>query len=194
MGIPVIVAPCEAEAECAALCKSGKVYATATEDMDALTFGTKVLLRGFNSKKEPIIEINYDDMLKELGLTHEEFVDLCILCGCDYTETIDGVGPATAYKLIKEHKTIENVLKFLESENEDVKRKRKYVFPEPFYYNDARELFFKPELDPPEKIELKWDKPNEEELKKFLCDEKGFNQARIENAIKKIKSGEKTGG
>lgn len=31
-------APCEAEAQCAALCKAGKAFATATEDMDALTF------------------------------------------------------------------------------------------------------------------------------------------------------------
>lgn len=38
-------APCEAEASCAALVKSGKVFATATEDMDGLTFGTNVLLR-----------------------------------------------------------------------------------------------------------------------------------------------------
>jgi hypothetical protein len=40
------------------------VYAAATEDMDTLTFGAKILLRGFNSKKEPITEINYDEMLK----------------------------------------------------------------------------------------------------------------------------------
>lgn len=38
-------APGEAEAQCAALVKAGKVYATGTEDMDALTFGTTVLLR-----------------------------------------------------------------------------------------------------------------------------------------------------
>ena len=38
-------APCEAEASCAALVKGGKVFATATEDMDGLTFGTNVLLR-----------------------------------------------------------------------------------------------------------------------------------------------------
>ena len=40
------------------------VYAAATEDMDTLTFGTKILIRGFNSKKEPVTEINYDSMLK----------------------------------------------------------------------------------------------------------------------------------
>ena len=48
------------------------------------------MLRGFNSKKEPIVEISYDEMLKGLGLNHKEFVDMCILCGCDYSVTIDG--------------------------------------------------------------------------------------------------------
>ena len=38
-------APGEAEAQCAAMVKAGKIYATGTEDMDALTFGTSVLLR-----------------------------------------------------------------------------------------------------------------------------------------------------
>ena len=41
----VVQAPCEAEAQCAALVKAGKVYAVGTEDMDALTFGSSVLLR-----------------------------------------------------------------------------------------------------------------------------------------------------
>ena len=40
MGVPVVDAPCEAEAQCAELAKAGIVWATATEDMDALTFRT----------------------------------------------------------------------------------------------------------------------------------------------------------
>ena len=39
MGVPYVVAPCEAEAQCAEMSKAGEVYAVATEDMDALTFG-----------------------------------------------------------------------------------------------------------------------------------------------------------
>ena len=54
LGVPAIEAPCEAEAQCAELCKMGLAFATASEDMDALTFGTNFQLRGFNSKKEPI--------------------------------------------------------------------------------------------------------------------------------------------
>jgi flap endonuclease-1 len=44
MGVPVVDAPCEAEATCAALAKADLVYATATEDMDALTFATPRLV------------------------------------------------------------------------------------------------------------------------------------------------------
>eukprot|EP01015_Nassula_variabilis_P032801 TRINITY_DN7736_c0_g1_i2.p1 TRINITY_DN7736_c0_g1~~TRINITY_DN7736_c0_g1_i2.p1 ORF type:complete len:218 (+),score=52.47 TRINITY_DN7736_c0_g1_i2:124-777(+) len=44
MGNPVIEAPCEAEAQCAELVKKGKAFATASEDMDSLTFRTEVLL------------------------------------------------------------------------------------------------------------------------------------------------------
>jgi flap endonuclease-1 len=45
MGMPVVEAPCEAEAQCAALAKAGKVYAAASEDMDTLTFGAPRLVR-----------------------------------------------------------------------------------------------------------------------------------------------------
>jgi len=186
-GIPVIEAPGEAEAQCAALVKAGKAYATATEDMDALTFATAVLLRGFNNKKEPIYEINFKDMLEELGMTYDQFVDLCILCGCDYLETIEGIGPVTAFKLIKEHKDIEGVIKKLEDDNKKGDKKRKWNVPDPFFYPDARELFKTPlVIEDVSKIEIKWEKPNEEELTQFLVEEKGFSDVRVSNAIKKL--------
>ena len=58
MGVPCIEAPGEAEAQCAEMVKMGLAFGTATEDMDALTFGSKFLIRGFNSKKEPITQID----------------------------------------------------------------------------------------------------------------------------------------
>lgn len=63
MGVPIVEAPCEAEAQCAELVRKGKAYATATEDMDALTFGSKMLVRHMTfseAKKMPIkVQINY---------------------------------------------------------------------------------------------------------------------------------------
>lgn len=75
MGVPYIDAPCEAEAQCAAMVKSGKVFATATEDMDALTFGTNILLRHLMSseaKKLPVQEFFYDKILEGLEFTREQ--------------------------------------------------------------------------------------------------------------------------
>lgn len=48
-------------------------------------------------------------------MTMEQFIDLCILLGCDYCPTIRGIGPKKAHELIREHKTIENVLKKLDA-------------------------------------------------------------------------------
>ena len=71
-----------------------------------------------------IQEVNYSKALIGLGLNHDQFVDLCILLGCDYCDTIKGIGPKTALKLIKEHNNIETILKHLNRE--------KYTVPESY--------------------------------------------------------------
>ena len=50
-----------------------------------------------------------------IQVSRETFVDFCILCGCDYTGTIRGVGPMTAFKLLKQHGSIEAVAATLDS-------------------------------------------------------------------------------
>lgn len=44
-----------------------------------------------------------------------------------------------------------------------------------------------PHVTDPTTIELIWNKPDEEGLKRFLVDEKGFAETRVENGLKKIK-------
>lgn len=133
MGIPVVCAPCEAEAQAAALCKNGEVWAVGTEDMDALTFACPVLLRKMtfaNASKSDIQQMNYAKAIEGLELTHNEFVDLCILLGCDYCDSIKGVGPKTALKLIREYKSIESIL-------ENIDRK-KFVVPDDWVPNEKK--------------------------------------------------------
>jgi flap endonuclease-1 len=48
-------------------------------------------------------------------MTEDEFIDLCILLGCDYSVSIDGIGPKTAFKLIKEHGSIEKIIDYIEN-------------------------------------------------------------------------------
>lgn len=107
-----------------------------SEDMDSLTFGAPRVLRNLMtpaSAKLPVQEYDYAKVLEELALTEDQFVDLCILCGCDYAGTIRGVGPKSALNLIRTHGTIEKVLENLD--------RAKYPVPEPFPFEEARKLF-----------------------------------------------------
>ncbi|KAF9871269.1 DNA-repair protein rad2 [Colletotrichum karsti] len=182
MGIPFIVAPTEAEAQCAVLARAGKVYAAASEDMDTLTFDTPILLRHLTfseQRKEPIQEVHVEKVLEGLGMDRKQFVDLCILLGCDYLDPIPKIGPTTALKLIREHGTLE---KLVEAINEDPKHK--YTIPDDWPYQDARELFFNPDVKPADDplCDFKWEKPDMEGLVQFLVTEKGFSEDRVRSA------------
>jgi len=181
MGIPYIQAPCEAEAQCAELVKNGKVYAVGTEDMDALTFGSTVLLRHLTmseARKMPIKEFYYDKILDGFEMDKDQFIDLCILLGCDYCDKIRGVGPKNAIKLIQEHKTIEKVIEALDT--------KKFSVPDNWVYKGARQLFKEPDVTPASEIDLKWEKPDEEGLVKFMSEENGFAEDRVRNGAKKL--------
>ncbi|EPS63593.1 hypothetical protein M569_11187, partial [Genlisea aurea] len=184
MGVPVIEAPSEAEAECAALCKAGKVYAVASEDMDSLTFGAPKFLRHLmdpSSKKIPVMEFDVSKVLEELNLAMDQFIDLCILSGCDYCDSIRGIGGHTALKLIRQHGSIEGILENI--------NKERYQIPEDWPYEEARRLFKEPSVSTDsDQPELKWSPPDEEGLIQFLVSENGFNNERITKAIEKIKA------
>ena len=188
MGVPWVQSPCEAEAECAALCRAKIVDATATEDMDALAHSTPILYRHLTRQKKAdednILQIDFKTILEESGLTRDEFIDFCILCGCDYCDSIKGIGPKHSFELIKKYHTIEEIVNHIDT--------NKYQIPENFDYNSARELFKNHDVDTNySKFTIK--KPDEEGLKRFMVEEKGFSNVRIEQAIAKLKKA-KMGG
>lgn len=116
IGIPHILAQGEAEKECAEMCKSGVVSAVMSEDTDVLAYGAPVFLTKFttNSKKSgegSFVEIKLENVLNCLELSYPSFLDLCIMCGCDYNSNVRGIGAIGAYKLIKEHENIEKIKK-----------------------------------------------------------------------------------
>ncbi|KAI3325517.1 DNA-repair protein rad2 [Xylariaceae sp. AK1471] len=192
MGIPYIIAPTEAEAQCAVLARAGKVYAAASEDMDTLCFDSPILLRHLTfseQRKEPIQEIAVDKVLDGLQMDRKQFVDLCILLGCDYLDPIPKVGPSTALKLIRDYGTLEKVVEYIENDP-----KHKYTMPEDWPYKEARALFFDPDVrkaDDP-LCDFKWEKPDTEGLVKFLCTDKGFNEDRVRAGAARLEKGSKS--
>mmetsp|Transcript_64197 Transcript_64197/g.150697 ORF Transcript_64197/g.150697 Transcript_64197/m.150697 type:complete len:448 (+) Transcript_64197:27-1370(+) len=138
MGVPAVQADGEAEALCAALAIAGHAHAAATEDFDALVFGAPRLLRNLHkaaaSPQIPLVQdIRLESVLGALGFSQAEFVDFCILAGCDYLTTIPKVGIVTAQKLVAKHRRIEAVLENLDRD--------KYVVPDEWDFQSARSCF-----------------------------------------------------
>jgi flap endonuclease-1 len=183
MGVPVVLAPFEAEAQCAALARADKVYAAVSEDMDTLTFGAPRLVRKlFASEKSmdkaPPMEISLDKALAGLGLTMDQFIDVCILSGCDYCDTIKGVASISALKLVKQHGSLEKILENIDRE--------KHAVPD-VDWAKVQDAFRNPKVTDPETIDLVWSDPDEAGLLEFLVTEKGFKKERIESGIAKLK-------
>ncbi len=176
LGIPVLEAYGEAEATCAELQKTNLVQYTFTEDSDALTFGSPVVIRGAN-KNDIVTEISLSDILSEFNITYDNFIDFCILCGCDYTTTIPKLGPLTSLNLIQQHKTIENILNTLPD---------KYKIPDDFNFESARQLF-KNKVILPQDINLVIGEIQQENIEKFLVDEKKIEKIQFQFLIKKYK-------
>merc|ERR1712217_64282 len=179
MGLPVIDAPSEAEATCAALCRDGKVYAAATEDADCLTFGTKLLVRNLmaaDSQGKQIMEVNLERVLEQLNITMDQFIDFCILSGCDYCDTLKGIGPATAIKLLMQHCSLEKVIQELGEEK----------VPKNFRYQAARDFFKECEAVDTNAVQFEFKDPDIEGLTKFLVDQCSFSKERVDRYIERL--------
>lgn len=178
LGVPVVQAPGDAEALCAQLVREGTVDAVASEDMDTLPFGAKILIRQLNAKRDSeVTEFSLPKLLEKLQISHKEFVDLCILLGCDYCEKIPGLGPTRALTLIQKHRTIEDVVLHVNRETHPV--------PLLWKYNEARKIF----LDKPESItpELTWTEPDEEAVVRLLCQVNHVREDRIRKRMERFR-------
>lgn len=109
LNVPYYTAPWEAEKTCAKLCIDGRVDAVLSEDTDVIAYGCPVFLSKIDMMKETVVRVKYDSCLEQMNLEHEQFLDLCIMCGTDYNPNIPRVGSKTAYKLLLEHNSIEAV-------------------------------------------------------------------------------------
>ena len=109
LNIPFYDAPLEAETMCSDLCKRGLVDAVLSEDTDVLAYGSPVFLTKIDTGNDTCVQLCIDEILKELEITYEQFLDLCIMFGCDYNKNIPKVGIETSFKYIKKYGTIEGI-------------------------------------------------------------------------------------
>lgn len=131
-------APTEADSLAAEMCCGGLVDAVMTEDMDALAFGCSTVITGFSNDSDMVKVFELAKALQTVGFPYEQFVDLCIMCGCDYVARLFRIGPKTAVRLLRKHGTIENVVQNLDLS--------KHKVPENYLelVEKARQLFLDP--------------------------------------------------
>ena len=177
LGIPAFLAPEEADSQCAYLSINNLVDHVASEDMDLLTFGTTNILRNFTKKN--MFKIDLEDILTQGNITMDQFIDICILLGCDYTDTIDGIGTKRAWELIKRYGSLEDLIT-----KEQKIAQGKYKLPDNFRYEESREYFKNPRHIPATNTDLELKIPQLNELKQLLITRYGFGEDTIEKSIK----------
>ena len=184
LGLPYIQAPSEAEAQTAHMAKQGDVWASSSRDYDSLLFGAPRLLRyltisgreflpskGTSRPLKPEL-IDLKRLLSHHKLTREQLVDLAILIGTDFNEGIKGIGPKTALKLLRRYGRIEELPSDVMSKVSE-------------RYESVRKIFLKPDVI--SDYVLEYSGLREEELYRFLCEERDFSKKRVKIVIQRMK-------
>lgn len=197
LGLPVVQAPSEGEAQSAMMVREGTVYAAASQDYDALLFGSPILIRNLSitgKRKVPrqdryIIvepeEIRLEETLGALNLTQEQLILMGLLVGTDYNKGVRGVGPKTALKIMAGLG-----IKNLDSLKEYVKTKYNAEFPEDI--DEMYEFFLKPTSESvPKPV---FGRLNPEAIRKILVDGHDFAADRIDSMLANIEKAVKEKG
>lgn len=178
LGISWIQAPEEGEAQSAFMVNRGDVTYAVSQDYDSLLFGASDLVRNVTISGKRKIRgrvltvvperLVLSDVLSKLNLTREELICAALLIGTDYNSGVNGVGPKTAVKLVREGKFYE---KIEESENSA----------------DPKELinYF---LNPPvnDSYDIEHRGADREKVFEILCERHGFTKDRVESGLEKL--------
>lgn len=186
MGIPIIQAPAEADAQMAFLCKNKDVWAAATSDVDPLLHGCprtvtnltlsqrKKTRSGSSVKTFPEL-VDLENNLKKLNISLEQLRILSIIVGTDYNSGIKGIGPKKALKLVKETNNFEELFKTIGCD---------YNWKE--IYNLFDNMAIKKDY------KLKFEKPNSEKIREILVEKHEFNLERVNKVLESLEHGTKS--
>ena len=99
-GLPYMIAPREAESQCAAFEQSGIAAAVITDDSDVFLFGGRRIFRNLFTRNKDSSSLEMDDIENLLQLDRQSLIHLALLLGCDYTPGVAGVGPVHARAIL----------------------------------------------------------------------------------------------
>ncbi|XP_055010553.1 DNA excision repair protein ERCC-5 homolog [Boleophthalmus pectinirostris] len=198
-GVPYLIAPMEAEAQCAALDRLDHTHGTITDDSDVWLFGGRHVYKNFFSQNKYVEHYQYSDLQNQLGLDRTKLINLAYLLGSDYTEGVPGVGYVTGMEILNEFPGtgLEPLTQLYEwwkeaqekkrlSENpKDTKVKKKIRelkltpgFPNP----SVAQAYLHPAVDQSESS-FSWGRPQLDMIKEFCLSHFGWNSRRTEETL-----------
>ncbi len=141
--IKFYIATGDAEQLGAKLCRDGLAAMLVTDDGDALAFGAPYLFRNlFRPGMTGNQVVALSAVLQALNLTHPQFVDMCIMCGCDYTASrgLPNFGPKRAMDVVRKYGSLDAFLESAEWKTKQVALGDKFNMAD-FQYTLARSIF-----------------------------------------------------
>jgi len=186
MGIPVVQAPGEGEAQASYMVAKGDARYVVSQDYDTLLFGAPLLVRNLTvSGKRKIrgrqITVNPErivlaDTLAGLHLTREQLIEIGILVGTDFNPGIEGVGAKTGLKIVQKGEFLRKI-----------QEKQPDFDPAPVI-----QMFLQPPVT--DDYSLAAGHPDPEGIRKMLCDGYDFSVERVDKAMEgfTVKAGQKT--
>ncbi len=187
--VPYIRAEYEADAMCAKLFKDKIITACLSDDMDMLALGCGSTIKFHEGL---CIEFNLQQIKRDLNFDQEQFIDMCILFGCDYLHHPFRFDCEEIYTLIKKHGSLLEALFSNEHVLFNMNNSSVKIIGEHYY--QVKDIYlnsFKKENIPLRLYNLKLNHINYDELVSFLKKIKWFdisctNLNMIQNEIYKI--------
>jgi flap endonuclease-1 len=190
MGVPIVQASSEGEAQSAYLVEKGDAWAIASQDYDTLLFGGQRLLRNFavsRSKKvkdtKITLDIEYVSLLKlleNLKISREQLIEMGILIGVDFYPGIKGIGQHTALELIRKHGSIEQMVK------NKVTVGKKGINIDTETIQEVKDIFLNPDVNT-NYPKLLWGKIDYDKIEELLIESHDFSKQRVEGALDRLK-------
>ncbi|KAG1331724.1 DNA repair protein UVH3 [Cocos nucifera] len=121
-GLPYIIAPMEAEAQCACMEMTNLVDGVVTDDSDVFLFGARSVYKNIFDDRKYVETYFMKDIESELGLNREKIIRMALLLGSDYTEGVRqvttvhlfGIGIVNAIEVVHAFPEEDGLKKFRE--------------------------------------------------------------------------------
>lgn len=186
LGLPVVQAPSEGEAQAAHIVKQNKAWAVVSQDFDSLVHGADRLVRNlsiagrrkkvgsmaYTTIKPELIDLSKN--LNNLGIDQDKLIVLAMLVGTDYNPSgIKGIGPKTAIKLVKEFDDFDDLFNHVKWDK----------------HNDLpwTDIFYTiKKMKVTDKYDIKFNTPDKQKIIKLLVDNHDFNVERVEKTLQPV--------